>query len=64
MGQGGTDSSKLEHFVNSRQCWSTNVMHHVQLMRAAAPIFKANPDGGVYLMTLSVAVCGFHQKGK
>ena len=31
-------------------------MHHVQLMRAAAPILKANPDGGVYLMTLSVAV--------
>ena len=31
-------------------------MHHVQLMRAAAPILKANPEGGVYLMTLSVAV--------
>lgn len=31
-------------------------MQHVQIMRAAAPIFNANPDGGVYLMTLSVAV--------
>lgn len=31
-------------------------MHHVQLMRAATPILKTNPDGGVYLMTLSVAV--------
>jgi len=37
------------------KCWSTNVMQHVQIMRAAAPIFNANPDGGVYLMTLSVA---------
>jgi len=27
----------------------------VQLMRAAAPTFKANPDGGVYLITSSVA---------
>ena len=34
----------------------TNVMHHVQLMRAAAPTFNANPDGGVYLLTSSVAV--------
>lgn len=31
-------------------------MHHVQLMRAAAPTFNANPDGGVYLITSSVAV--------
>jgi len=37
------------------KCWLTNVMHHVQLMRAAAPTFKANPDGGVYLITSSVA---------
>jgi hypothetical protein len=39
-------------------------MHHVQLMRAAAPIFKANPDGGAYLMTLSVAVCVPRRKEK
>jgi len=37
------------------KCWHTNVTAHVQLMRAAAPILKANPDGGVYLMTLSIA---------
>jgi hypothetical protein len=31
-------------------------MSHLQLMQEAAPIFKANSDGGVYLMTSSVAV--------
>jgi len=43
------------------KCWLTNVMHHVQLMRAAAPTFNANPDGGVYLITSSVA--GISQGG-
>ncbi|KAF4162054.1 hypothetical protein CNMCM6936_002624 [Aspergillus lentulus] len=32
-----------------------NVMSHVQLMQAAKPIFDKNPDGGVYIMTSSIA---------
>jgi len=37
------------------KCWATNVMSHLQLMQEAAPIFNANPDGGVYLISSSVA---------
>lgn len=37
------------------QCWAINVMSHLQLMQQAAPIFKANSEGGVYLITSSVA---------
>jgi len=37
------------------KCWAINVMSHLQLMQEAAPIFKANADGGVYLITSSVA---------
>lgn len=38
------------------QCWAVNVMSHLQLMQEAAPIFNANPEGGVYLITSSIAV--------
>jgi NAD(P)-dependent dehydrogenase (short-subunit alcohol dehydrogenase family) len=31
-------------------------MSHLQLIQEAAPIFKANPDGGVYLISSSIAV--------
>lgn len=31
-------------------------MPHLQLMQEAAPIFNANPEGGVYLITSSIAV--------
>jgi len=37
------------------KCWATNVMQHLQLMRDAKPIFDQNPDGGVYLITSSIA---------
>lgn len=37
------------------KCWATNVMSHLQLMQEVAPIFNANPDGGVYLISSSVA---------
>lgn len=37
------------------KCWAINVMSHLQLVQEAAPIFKANTDGGVYLITSSVA---------
>ncbi|KAK5068069.1 hypothetical protein LTR69_000187 [Exophiala sideris] len=30
-------------------------MSHLQLMQAAGPIFASNPDGGVYLITSSIA---------
>ncbi|KAI9929415.1 hypothetical protein ASPWEDRAFT_134832 [Aspergillus wentii DTO 134E9] len=38
-----------------QKCWMANVMSHVQLMQTASPYMKQNPDGGVYLMTLSIA---------
>jgi hypothetical protein len=31
-------------------------MSHLQLVQAAAPIFRENTEGGVYLMTSSIAV--------
>ncbi|KAH6608277.1 hypothetical protein Trco_004590 [Trichoderma cornu-damae] len=37
------------------KCWMVNVMSHLQLIQEAAPIFNANPEGGVYLITSSVA---------
>ncbi|KAL7905150.1 hypothetical protein GGI35DRAFT_472012 [Trichoderma velutinum] len=37
------------------KCWAVNVMSHLQLVQEAAPIFNANPEGGVYLITSSVA---------
>ncbi|PTB63654.1 NAD(P)-binding protein [Trichoderma citrinoviride] len=37
------------------KCWAVNVMSHLHLMQEAAPIFNANPDGGVYLITSSIA---------
>ncbi|KAM0480238.1 hypothetical protein ACHAPX_004065 [Trichoderma viride] len=37
------------------KCWAVNVMSHLQLMQEAAPIFNANPEGGVYLITSSIA---------
>ncbi|KAK5073973.1 hypothetical protein LTR64_006886 [Lithohypha guttulata] len=37
------------------KCWASNVMAHLQLMQAAGPIFDANDEGGVYIITSSVA---------
>jgi hypothetical protein len=31
-------------------------MSHLQLIQEAAPIFNQNPEGGVYLITSSIAV--------
>ncbi|GIJ81675.1 hypothetical protein Asppvi_000174 [Aspergillus pseudoviridinutans] len=39
----------------SLACWKVNVMSHLQLMQAAKPIFEKNADGGVYIMTSSIA---------
>lgn len=46
------------------KCWATNVMAHLQLLQKAGPIFKENPEGGVYLITSSVAVCSKLSKKK
>ncbi|KIW67720.1 hypothetical protein PV04_06952 [Phialophora macrospora] len=43
------------------KCWSTNVMSHLVLMQQAGPIFNANPDGGVFIISSSVA--GISQGG-
>ncbi|KAL2828709.1 hypothetical protein BDW59DRAFT_43013 [Aspergillus cavernicola] len=37
------------------KCWTANVKGHMWLFKAALPIFKANPDGGVFLLTSSAA---------
>lgn len=39
------------------KCWAVNTLAHLQLMQAAGPIFNANPEGGVYILTSSIAVC-------
>ncbi|KAL4881460.1 hypothetical protein BJY04DRAFT_58593 [Aspergillus karnatakaensis] len=36
-------------------CWSANVKGHLWLFKAALPSFRANPDGGVFLLTSSAA---------
>lgn len=37
------------------KCWACNVMAHLQLLQVAGPIFEKNPEGGVYIITSSVA---------
>ncbi|KAI9811484.1 MAG: hypothetical protein M1827_005467 [Pycnora praestabilis] len=37
------------------KCWAVNVKGNMHLLREALPTFNANPDGGVFLMTSSVA---------
>ncbi|KAI3546807.1 hypothetical protein CSPX01_04049 [Colletotrichum filicis] len=37
------------------KCYATNALCHLQLMQAAGPIFNANSEGGVYLITSSIA---------
>lgn len=37
------------------QCWAVNCKGNLHLLRKALPTFNANPDGGVYLMTSSIA---------
>ncbi|KAK7720192.1 hypothetical protein SLS57_005599 [Botryosphaeria dothidea] len=38
------------------KCWAVNVKGKLALMRAVAPTFRANPEGGVFLITSSVAL--------
>jgi len=37
------------------KCWAINVKGNLHLLREALPTFNANPDGGAFLMTSSVA---------
>ena len=50
-----SDLNDLSH-DEWNKCWATNTMAHLQLMQQAGPIFNKNADGGVYLITSSVAV--------
>jgi len=36
-------------------CYAVNVKAHVFLMREALSTFNANPDGGVFIITSSIA---------
>lgn len=61
MGQGiyGSSGRVSERATANRgvlQCWSTNVKGNMYLFKAALPTFNANPEGGVFLMTSSIAV--------
>ncbi|EED23830.1 short chain dehydrogenase, putative [Talaromyces stipitatus ATCC 10500] len=37
------------------KCWSVNVKGHMHVFREALPTFNANPDGGVFIITASIA---------
>ncbi|CAI7564523.1 unnamed protein product [Penicillium discolor] len=37
------------------KCWSVNVKSSFYLFKAALPTFNANPEGGVFLITASIA---------
>ncbi|KAM5458919.1 hypothetical protein McanMca71_001605 [Microsporum canis] len=37
------------------KCWSTNVKANLHLFREAEPTFNANPEGGAFIITSSVA---------
>jgi len=37
------------------QCWATNVKGNLWLFREAAPTLETNPEGGVFILTSSIA---------
>ncbi|KAI9723481.1 MAG: hypothetical protein M1828_004211 [Chrysothrix sp. TS-e1954] len=37
------------------KCWAVNVKGQMALLRAALPTFNANPDGGAFIITSSIA---------
>jgi len=41
------------------KCWAVNVKGNMHLLREALPTFNANTDGGVFLMTSSIAGVGY-----
>ncbi|KAL9634487.1 MAG: hypothetical protein Q9164_004060 [Protoblastenia rupestris] len=40
------------------QCWAVNCKAHLHLMQKALPTFNTNPEGGVFLVTSSIAGIG------
>ena len=44
--------------------WSTNVKSNLYYYKAAQATFNANPEGGVFILTSSTAVCRPRQKKK
>ncbi|KAL8841061.1 MAG: hypothetical protein Q9170_001086 [Blastenia crenularia] len=40
------------------KCWAVNCKGNLHLLRKALPTFNANPEGGVFLMTSSIAGIG------
>ncbi len=44
--------------LTQRQCWAVNVKGNLHLLRAAMPTFNENAEGGVFLISSSVAVRG------
>lgn len=43
-------------YIGYYQCWAVNVKGQMALLREALPTFNANPDGGAFIITSSVAV--------
>jgi len=37
------------------KCWATNTKSHLRLLREALPTFNTNPEGGVFLISSSIA---------
>lgn len=58
MGQGerGGKEIGLDFAANLTQCWNVNVKSSLWLLQAASDTMKANLDGGLLIMTSSVAV--------
>jgi NADP-dependent 3-hydroxy acid dehydrogenase YdfG len=42
--------------LNVEQCWNMNVKSSFYLFKAALPTFNANPEGGAFIITSSIAV--------
>ncbi len=60
----GTRCDEIDSAVSRRapdkliipQCWAVNVKGNLWLFREAAPTLETNPEGGVFILTSSVAV--------
>lgn len=52
---------QIEIYSHTWQCWAVNVMSHLTLMQTASPILNKNSEGGVYLITSSIAVSPYRR---
>ena len=56
MGQGIEAELFLRNAVDFKsQCWAVNCKANLHIIRKALPTFNANAEGGVFLLTSSVA---------